>query len=234
MKLQQALQEQEKQRKEEAGWNNERFALNQVIFCIRSIDLVTSPFGKHGELQYELQVWFVWEKKKQTAKQWFSSNEHDADLEPTYYDKLFRRGIDWPAHNFQLAYNVPGDKTKGYHFVWMERNNADCPCSAFKSVRVTEVAGQLPAGPVNLSHLDATAIESESVLTGEGFEPSPPATEEQKTALLKASTLMMSTFGKRIDPGDLDTITSAQAEQRLIEMRLQWASESATKAKSAL
>ena len=209
-------QSQEQQAKRDL-WNNRRLAEENVVFCIRGSDLVDSPFH-NGLLQWELPIFFVADRKRQTMKLWLSSTQHDKEALPTKWDDLLSGVSEWPCHNVRLIMNVPGNAQKGYHFEFGEAEPDACPCKHFASHSEVTVAAAtaLPEAQI----VEGSIADVDQILSGMGFEPSPPATEAQKRKLLAGATALKAS-NIAFDPGNLETMTSGEAETRIANLTAQ-------------
>jgi len=246
-KLQDIQKQQEEQHRQEAFWNNQRLAEEHIVFCMRRIDLVSNPFGKNGEVQWEATSAFVYKGKKTTARHWFSSTQHDQALAPTRWDELFRQNPDLPVHNYRLDFIVPGDSRKGYRLVWTGQADATCPCAAFISpVRIVESTLVLPVPTTHYDQMeydaqikrlaDQTRNEEAAAVSPTLLPPetATPLTEATRHKLLVAVASFKAAYNVAIDPGDVDILSEEQAQQQLLLLRQQWQAQTAIAATDKL
>lgn len=214
-----------------AKWDKARMYYASIVFCLKGVEVINNPFKKKEDdpdLCYEFRLVFL---DQQGRRQGFTTTYR---IDPIFDHLLARFPRPW--HNMTWRQYSTKSGSYGYELAQASTDADECCCWKMQKARMTEHAQQqekaLPAPAIaHVVTVPDTPEEIDAILAESGFEPV-LITEATQQKLLKATSMMMQTYGVRVDPGDFATMTEAAGQRLLDNLRHQWAAQSAAKAKT--
>lgn len=237
------FQKEYQQASEEAAtqkWDKARLWAEHIVFCIASIEEIENPWYKKDtdpSTVYQLTLRFI-DRDNVTH-----SVQTTYKVSPEM--RILRGRFPAPWHNFKFTRYQTKAGSYGYELAQSSTDDSQCPWERYWLARKEAdfTAGERinnnpppTAQSLTNEYTDGVA----EILDGYGFDTRDteaklaPITEKTQAAILRACSLMMATFNKRIDPGDFDRMTEGEGQQYLDTLRTQWLTESASKAKTSL
>lgn len=223
---------------EEAGadkWDKARLFYEHVTFCIRSIEETDNPWYDNKETSplsiFQMQIAFLWQGHRNSIRQSYRVTQ---DM------RLMVARHPTPWHNMTFSRYQTKQGSYGYNLTQVTPDTSLCPWErSFKEVAPAPqrlIAGDTVEGSLDFSSV--TKEEVNSILQDMGFEPvapevNVPVSDDTWQALTKGSLLCKS-LGVVIIPPEREVLTEYAGQQLLVAMRREWASRSASQAKSQL
>lgn len=214
-------------------WDKARLFHEKIVFCIRSIEEIDNPWYDASKATsavsiFQLQLAFLWQGKRNSIQTTYR-------VTPEMRIMVARHPAPW--HN--MTFSRYQTKQGGYGYELEQTTPDSAACAWERSFRETvkEVSGggqMLIAGDT----VDGSLVEVNAILADMQFEPlapeqQSPVSDETWQALTKGSLLCKS-LGVVIIPPERERCTEYDGQRLLVAMRREWASRSASQAKSQL